>query len=42
MKRALIGDNSKIKNICGWKPNRTFASLVKVKEMVEFQLVQLR
>ncbi len=35
-----IGDNSKIINSCGWKPRIPFTSLVK--EMVEFQLEQLR
>lgn len=35
-----IGDNSKIRNVCGWKPTKTFASLVR--EMVKFQLEQLK
>jgi GDPmannose 4,6-dehydratase len=32
-----IGDNSKIKRMCGWEPTKAFASLVK--EMVDAQLL---
>lgn len=36
----FIGNNSKIKSVCGWEPTITFASLVR--GMVEFQLEQLK
>jgi len=34
-----VGDASKIRNLLGWKPTRTFEDLVR--EMVEFDLKDL-
>ena len=36
MHKPYVGDNSKIRKICGWHPTKIFESLVK--EMVEAQL----